>query len=251
MRDGKEVMHYTSLDVLLALARKERYRLYDSAGVTDRSEGMAAFDFLDSSNVEMAQKGTGGKAGSRPFMGSFVVNSNPDTGDEMMWQTYGQQSSGCALVFGHQSFAAFQENENLGVYLEAMTDGLYIPHRERHLCKVAYLRDVNRKTLKKIVERIDGVFQRYPQQSILLLDSIRFFFKAERYEREGEARIVVWRGKGADDASGRFPRAYVECYADFRPKKILLGPKAEKPELWKEWLGRQPGTKDIDVEIAV
>ena len=247
--DDKAVMHYASLDVLVALARGERYRLYDAAGMTDSSEGTAMFDFLGAYK-EKALKMMDEQIDNKAFIGSFVTDSNAVSGDEMMWQTYGKQSSGCALVFENTEFARFQGG--VSDYLEELIDDLCIPHQECHLCKVIYPTDRNKDKLKKIIGKIHANFRQYPDVSRWFLDFMRFFFKAKRYERESEARIVVWRDKStASDVSGKFPRAYVECYVGFKPKRILLGPKVEKPELWKEWLGQQPGTEDIGVKIVV
>ncbi|MCY4325021.1 MAG: hypothetical protein OXC81_03235, partial [Betaproteobacteria bacterium] len=99
--------------------------------------------------------------------------------------------------------------------------------------------------------KIHQEFSQYPEISRSLLDFIRFFFKAKRYERESEARIVVWRDYATgNDLSGKFPRAYFDCYEGFKPSKILLGAKVEKPGLWQQWLKTQPGTKDIEIAIS-
>ena len=250
----KPVMHYTSLDVGAVLCTGARYHFHAAAGMPDALEGNAILDVVDDEHKAMYAAIMGRETGAKTLVGSFVTDSKPTTGDEMMWQAYGRQSTGCALVFERRKFADIQEGRYINAPVDETMGSLYVPRQECQLLPVVYLsRGKHREMLEDIIKRIHAKSGRYPRQARLLLDFIRFHLKSERYERESEARTVVWRRHAlAHDASGEYPRPYIECYKEFRPGRILLGPGVEKPGLWKEFLCQQLEERrlEIDVEVA-
>ena len=250
----KPVMHYTSLDVGAVLCTGARYHFHAAAGMPDALEGNAILDVVDDEHRKMYAAIMGRETGAKTLVGSFVTDSKPTTGDEMMWQAYGHQSTGCALVFERRKFADIQEGRYINAPLDGTMGSLYVPRQECQLLPVVYLsRGKHREMLEGIIKGIHAKSGRYPRQARLLLDFIRFHLKSERYERESEARTVVWRRHAlAHDASGEYPRPYIECYKEFRPGRILLGPGVRKPGLWKEFLCQHLDERglDIDVEVA-
>ena len=133
------------------------------------------------------------------------------------------------------------------------------------LMKVIYLKEDSKyeKDLQPIKESIEEICTKflktedlyYKKTKELLsvcLDEIRFLIKDESYESENEVRLI-YREYGNNmskcDEELRIPRLYVEYPEKGIPKSIMLGPKIEKRDQWREYL-QYHYKSDIKVEYS-
>ena len=273
-------MHFTDLNTLRDIAQGGRFRLYNSSLMHDKNEGKIFFEMLfkDKENQEVntdklneIQKAFSGEHNNHTFIGSFVMDSDKYDGDDLMWRVYGRhkgrESSGYAFVFDKETFplqissAVFiqaliaKENirsenvkrEECFLYLVVYSDYSNIKKDLKKEIKKA-IKDLG-TSLDEIHKAIKDLDKQKEMRDLVggMLDLVRFLFKHKRYAREGEARLVVWRGKSSDVVQ-KDPDLYVEC-PELNPERIIFGPAAENYGAWKDWLPKQKFFKGKEIDI--
>ena len=263
-------MHYTSCETVRSLAEGNTFRLYDAATMNDPKEGTAIFDLFNIKEIKVAAKAIQElkrtKSGGQVFVGSFVTNSDKDTGDYMMWGQYGEDYKGCALVFDPNYFRHRWASRKVLLPLEPQADNeLDIPvsRAELALYNVHYIDDKTLpceiekplKTLTKALNALSELGQEMDEEMWLLakalLDMVRFLFKRKTFARESEARVVVLRGKSDKSIINQVPRRFIECPANFQPSRILLGHRVEHVQGWVEYLQEQATPECFPDDIRI
>ena len=272
-QSAERPMHYTSFGALRSLMENGQFRLYDATGMDDASEGKFIFERMgitDSDDAIRRLIDEDEKAGgSEVFVGSFVTNSNNDVGDDLMWRTYGDQRTGCALVFEKFSHSSFEDVFGKLMQPEQVKEPIddpakaLITEEELILCRVYYGHGQMEKELKVLGERLKELkVEELSEDSRslvrTLLDFVRFLFKKKIYSREEEVRLVVRRPSRQEiDNSGEgvvrseFSRTYVQCPAGFRPRRILLGPSVKRADRCRGWIESQEWSKSQEGLEAV
>ncbi len=185
--DTKNVIHYTSIDVLVSMLQKPseddgkeaELRTYDSVHLNDPDEGR----YLDCNIDWMKQYDWLSKSlpRSHAYITSFIIPDSKNAEREMsdnlvFWRTYGKEGEGCSL-------------------------SLRIPMCR--LGKVLYGADEAKCTgciLRPVVDLLDSLINNIQSQFIKdelanivwsFLERIRYLYKSEAYDYERECRLVI------------------------------------------------------------
>ena len=115
---------------------------------------------------------------------------------------------------------------------------------------------LNKENIKKIKKHLGDLnklkkkdpFKSYKEKIdsfiYTVLNEIRFLFKEVHYREEKEVRII--KTDFSDNNSGK--NDCFELENDFRPKSVVLGPQANKPEKWKAYIEKHDS--NIKVKIS-
>ena len=89
-----------------------------------------------------------------------------------------------------------------------------------------------------------------------LLDSIRFLFKASHYKEEREVRVLQFRysEENTERSSDEIkidietipPRFYLETPEGFRCSEVILGPRSQHFQEWKQWIEEQSSPVNVE-----
>ncbi len=129
-KNNKEVAHYTSLHTFKHLAKKEHFRLYNSAYMNDPEEGQIFFEIMERCGVKLEEDFYENKEElhlSPAYIGSFIqVDLSPQDKDKLfLWRTYGKhdnkEATGVCLIFKHEKGGCFTETmpQQIGAMLQA------------------------------------------------------------------------------------------------------------------------------------
>ena len=269
-------MHYTNLDALRNLAEGGKFRLYNSMNTDDSKEGSIMFDWLDEvfpEDKEQRRKKFILDPPSKIYIVSYVTDSDPKEGDDMMWRTYGkhngQERAGCALVFRKDQFCKNRFTPFRSAQMKMFVSTGYakrdkgaseVEFKECYLYPVCY--DKNKvteplkelgKTLSCLCERDDA---KMSELIAFMLDRIRFLFKRKIYKRENEMRLIIWReGQPRKTRPGEIkPRIkeegiswYIEWPLEMKEVKVLLGPATRRKDEWKEYLDGKDAFASVEI----
>ena len=266
-KNGVEPMHYTNLNTLKNLVEGAKFRLFNSSNMTDSSEGQVFFKLLssDKKKQESIKQTFGGVYASNVYLGSFVMDSHADVGDDMMWRTYGKhegkENAGSALVFKKNIFA--EKWISLYFHRALLQNDIFeskvkpVLHEELFLFPIFYLNhERNTTEIKGIYRELAVLGSTLSKLQYIecndtielicdMLGIVRFLFKNKKYSREQEARLVIWR----KDSTGKVVKMeppgnkYIECPLNLKPYRVILGQNVCKVKEWKNWIETETNNK--------
>ena len=267
-----EPMHYTNLNTLKSLVKGEKFRLFNSSNMTDRSEGQVFFELLslDEMDKKNIRQKYGGINASDVYLGSFVTDSQTEVGDNMMWRTYGKHEgkeyAGCALVFKKNNFAEkWTARKFLSPLLQDAGSALKVKpvsRKELFLFPVIYIDPETKTTEIKSIDKeladlgttLSKLQNIKSEDTIKLISDmlgiVRFLFKHIEYRREQEARLIIWR----DDSTGKVVKQeppgkkYIECMQRLKPYRVIFGQDVSEVEDWVSWIKTKSKYK-IDTRV--
>lgn len=253
--ENTEICHYSKLSTLKYIIQKKdrqpqpRLRIRNIAYLNDPSEGNVLFHFLkktiknDVYNI-LFDKGNPeeNKLAEVPYSKVFIGSFSTAKNKLPMWTLYGDDSTGCCLVFDDYFF----DKKNELIESKSKTEDRNVSPQDLTLYRVKYIdvdnlieSDVIVKYLRRIASILDllrEIISRYESVKIwimTLLDEIRFLFKDCDYDYENEVRIIVHAEDSeiqVDDGQNELgiPQLYINLQRKLMYKEIILGSKINK-----------------------
>lgn len=203
------------------------------------------------------------------YIGSFLP-ANQHEDELVMWRMYGKdkhnnEASGCSIIVDASFFKILRERTEknkqgfsrnysylLHMQQETLFRVIYFNNETNEfICNKGTSKMISKdlKELKKELKALIHLKNTNPNKQkdevinkvvYYLLSSFRYIFKSINYVQENEIRIIQNRKPTStfvlvDTETSNLPRKqYVESMRDMRPfiKKVILGPKIEKPNQW-------------------
>ena len=279
LTDGDAVTHYTSLDVLRALAKPDNpFRLHNADSMDDSKEGQVFFEIMQE-ETGIGVEGRFYKPDSEDphsspaYIGSFVKIESQDereNGKLSMWCLYGkhdkEEAAGACLIFNKDQFAQNVPLVKIGDMLrleDVAQQGE--PTRQNAppaLYMVVYKSEIreNPELLKSLGElalslkEIEGVIQHHEKHEEILiklgrelLDGIRFLFKADDFRKEQEVRVIQM----SYDTGGEKPPKHLDIPGNVRFSEVILGPRTTHDvSKWQHDLGDEITVRKSEIKFG-
>lgn len=254
---GGEVAHYTSLQALRSLAKRNPFRLYNASYMNDPEEGQAFFEIMkDKLDLDVKEKFYKSEEShvSPAYIGSFVEVDEEDKDKLFLWRTYGKQNNeeaaGACLIFKAEQF--FQTpNITIGAMYQWHTiykvvycnKGIVDEEGKSILTNMKELLVPLLEEIEKFCDSHEDVKEDFNSLVREVLDGIRFLFKATHYREEKEVRIIQMDYKQHEckvDMERIPPRFYLEIPVQSPQfSEVILGPRAKRIVEWQQWLGKK------------
>lgn len=268
-RNSSEFVHYTSMDSLRFLIRKNEYgkdkmekkaplqRLSNARQMNDPREGRVLFDLLES---DIDKLNEGDYSASPYYFASMagLENDNKINDNLSMWNMYAGDADGICLTYS-KSYIANLAKIGIAIYKVVYCNGSIddISIKSDGIIKNISV-DELKKSLNKIKEALNVMFpdplnqvdQRNKNIVLSLLDPIRYLFKVDNYSYENEYRMLVnYEGHDNEliiDESQTPPRVYAYIKDEFLEySEVKFGPNAQNIDFIAPYI------KHIDNKIKV
>jgi len=261
-KNAPELCQYTKLSTLkfLVKAGKEdkripdpKFRLSNVAYLNDPSEGQVFIDLLNNyvaspifDDIFATSSENSGQTLTEVHLNDVYIGSFSTSKNKLpMWTLYGDNSSGCCIVFDNSFFISPRSQTDICAPKEFEQDiRLYKVHyySTRELNQVD---DEIMRSLRAIATIIERWYDIVKQNSKLLrwivnrLDEIRFLFKCDDYLYEDEVRLILRDDKFNKpfiDRSTDVPKLFINVNNPVTLKEVILGAKVDNPSAPAQFL---------------
>lgn len=257
-----ELCQYTKLGTLKFLVKAAsegnsipvpKFRLSNVAYLNDPSEGEVFIDLLNYyverpifnesfgiSTEKNAQSLTEMHMND-VYIGSFSTEKNKLP----LWTLYGDNSSGCCVVFDNSFFTNSRSQDGLSTQKEFLQDIRLYKVNYYNTKDLSQTDDEIMRAIKSIatnLERWHGIVMQSPKLLKWIsnrFDEVRFLFKSDDYLYEDEVRLILRDdrvNKPFIDRSSDVPKLFMNVNNPVVLKEVILGAKVENPSANAQFL---------------